>query len=483
MPQYCIKKKILRNNPNAWDYMPSVKAQAKAIARMSDNDIAGRFWDKVTLRCIFHEKHIFWKDMTDMEKHILMENFNSVRMALEQGMLEEYDFRTVVSMHTEEVRNSNNTAVINCFETVTKKDLERGRSQFITAIATSKLPRIKDAYAEWLLDRGEDIDEEFTITMLNYLFGQGNWGYNGLTDLYPLEEGVIVGLNGNLYNEPIWLSMAYRQLHKQDVYLAVQRNWEPIMKYLKNVSWRNQLIERMLELTDYGDYGFVHTLYEASESKPIAPLCSGARTLKELQDCSKEAVLKDLDAAEKGQLGTMVVDKAISAYYRLFDVAIAEINGTYVDRIIYILSVWGANASQQEEIAKALAYSELSDEQYNLLSDELKKLVDEQLELRAEITMIKLNPGDVITHGIQLMPKAEKVFFKRIEERMKHWEEYINNYALSEEGFGAMLKASSNSYFITKYAEKYGLSEWEYRQVLTSNKRCFAPFLKRYCKK
>ncbi len=480
MPQYCIKNKILRNNPNAWDYMPSVKAQAKAIAHMSDEDIANRRWDTATIRRIFHEKHIFWKDMTNMEKHILMENFNSVRMALEQGTLEEYDFRTVVSMYTEEVRNSSDKAVINCFEAVAKKDLAYGASQFITEIATSEEGCIKVAYTEWLLAHDDedfkDLDEEFTITMLNYLFGQGNWGYNGRTDSCTLDEALRVSVNGNLCNEPIWLSIAYRQLHKPDVYLAVQRNWAPIMKYLDNISWRNQLIERMLESTDYDDYDFVHMLYEASESKPINALCSVAKTIKELEQCSKEAASKELDATEKAQLGTMVVDKAISAYYRILDTAIVET----VDRIIYILSVWGANSNQQKRIANAFAHSELSDEQYNSLSDELKKLVDEQLELCAEIAMIKLNPDNVITHGIQLMPRAEKEFFMEYEERMKHWEEYINRYTLSKEGFMAMLKAD-NAYFITKYAEKHGLSEWEYRQVLMSNKRHYAPRLKRYC--
>ena len=491
MPQYCIKNKILRNNPNAWDYMPSVKAQVKAIAHMSDEDIANRLWDTATIRRIFHEKHIFWKDMINMEKRILMENFNSVRMALEQGMLEECNFRTVVSMYTEDVRNSSDKAVINCFEAVAKKDLKRGKSQFITAIATSDVGGIKVAYTEWLQAHDDEdfkgLDAEFTITMLDYLFGLGNWGYNCLLQPCTLAQALKVGIqSGHIYNEAIWLSIAYRQLHKPGVYLAVQRNWAPIMKYLNylnNISWRNQLIERMLESTDYDNYDFVHMLYEVSESKPIASLCSVAKTLEDLERCSKEAASKELDATEKTQLGTMVVDKAISAYYNLFDVAIVGIKGTCIDRIIYILSVWGANGNQQKKIAKAFAYSELSDEQYNSLSDEMKKLVDEQLELRAEITMIKLNPGNVITHGIKLMPRAEKEFFMVNEERSQYWEEYINRYMLSEEGFMAMVKADHNAYFITKYAEKHGLSEWEYRKILMSSKRCFAPLLKRYCKK
>ncbi len=479
-PQYCIRKKTLKTNGHARDYLPSLKAQKKVIRKLSDQDISKRFWSAEALEIIFHKKYIFWENMTDFEFYHLNRDFESIRRALAQGVIEKERYVTIVGMHLSNIINSDDANLLKCFEYVAHTYLQAGISSLITEIAGSKVTfRV---YRNWLKSYENDpstMPAEFVEKMLPDLFGRSDFNRLGNFSNATLEDGLRYGIRDNaICNELVWLSIAYHKLDDAKVYNAVLKSFDGILSYLaKKDEWTKGFVAQMLWNSRGMNFNFVEKLYKMSDTKPIGILCESAEIMSEIVRCAD--ILAANSDADKERYHTSLIAKAVNTCYKT-PVRIS-MTSNEKDTIIYIISKCGiSNHEQMKQVAKILCDGNLTEDQYNALPEKMKEYVLERMELNSQFDLVNMNPAVIIENEIRLLPEAEKLLFMH-NKNSAYWLPYVDIFELSEKGYKEMVLMAGDSY-IEKYTQKYGFTDWQYRFLLQSSRKYLAPKLKQYCK-
>ena len=118
------------------------------------------------------------------------------------------------------------------------------------------------------------------------------------------------------------------------------------------------------------------------------------------------------------------------------------------------------------------------------LSEELQRYVLETMEAQSQLGALNSGKVDELVK-LQLYPEVEiELFYKKYQSCKEQILSYIDNFGMSQEAYEAIIKRDdireSYAEYLTKYAEKYGLTQRQYVQLLQSRGIGLAPFLKQY---
>lgn len=485
-PKHCIRKKIVKSNPNAWDFMPSLKRQLKAIETMTAEELQERCWSADALKVIFHEKNIFFKKFNQMEFYNLLADKSSVLKAIEAG-----------SSFTSEQENTivNNIGLYSLVNrggrckafarNWVRYNLTNNKcaSAVLRSIAASNDDEIYHHYLTWLQQYSgtpKNMDIAYLTQMVNYLFDTEVF----MDDKYVeanLKDAYLCSYSTDYNAKCVWLSFLYHKLTEREAYTLAYKNRQKIMAYLEgNPAWKQEFIDAFIMASS--DYDIMKEFYDMSSDKEthIYRLCSSSRQLHQISDCL-EFVDKMTDNIRM-DLGPKLIAKAInclSMWHNRYFVSGEGMANFFLD-FMKKEAYWGKE--NKDIVLKALAVSGcLPDELYNSLSDERKEMVEYEMELFSQFSLISAVSDNIITCKIKLFPEAEEVLAKNGADIMS---QYIELFSLSNEGYRALLR---NSYLpcslIIQHAKNHGVTKWQYMEIMKCDTRRFlAPQIKSYMK-
>ena len=118
------------------------------------------------------------------------------------------------------------------------------------------------------------------------------------------------------------------------------------------------------------------------------------------------------------------------------------------------------------------------------LSEELQQYVLQTMEAQSQLSALCDGKVDELVK-LQLYPVVEiELFYKKYHSCKEQILDYINSFGMSQEAYEAIIRREDvrESFvdFLTKYAEKWGLTQKQYVQLLQSRGIGLAPFLKQY---
>ena len=484
-PQWCIKNKTLKSNLDAWNWMPSLSAQAKAVAMMSEDELAQRFWSSETLQKIFHERNIFWFEMTEMEFYNLLGNRESVEKAIchPKAKFTVVQIKILISR-------------MGLYALATMQ--LRGLTEFIsselnadTGYAMKQLPAIsvissyKSLYQQWLVKHRESVPEDAIVNMIDYLFSHqisasANYNKEKLSEMVHLWE--TVGLD----NHALWLSMALRDMYKKSVCACVVQHFDNILYYVRqNRVWKQEFLIALAQSNccSFDQCQKIYDLCTESSDKMIvlATMVGKANHLGNISTCFK--YLADYSDEFKANYHKYLISRALDHLEKVSGRFVArETTSSYL-KIFFNYSGW--TEAQKEIALRAMAAGQsLKDEDFEDLNDDEKAIVINELEIFSELDLLRKSPSKVIEHKIHLLPEAEAEFF--VDGMMscyKFWNMYVEMFKLSQYAYAKIVRSGRWEYYIdviTLHASRHGLTEWEYRQLMNSPMQSLAPQLKQY---
>jgi len=487
-PMWCIKKKILKDNPDAMEYLPSLKFQVKAVEIMSPDEIEARCWSSETLKLIFHEKNIFFKNFSQMEFYNLITNKKSVMMAIDFGSCFSEE-QTVIILRNIGfyflIANSNKcknfvTNFLSRYFTNKGKEC----APFIIEIATNK--ELEQQYLYWLQNFGnepQNMNFAYIENMIRYLFGCANDFQNvRYVDAF-LKDAYLYAYSSEYDNRSIWLSLAFNCIDNKDVYSLMIKNLDQILDYLKGKpAWKEEFIDRLISLSR--DYTLIKRLYEQSENKQhIHKLCSSCQNLYEINDALSLIETEQFPNEVRLKIGANLIKNSLKHFEtqnkRPYT---TPTSASFLKEFMKKDAYW---TDEQKEVAiRAIAAGGYADDEwFESLSAAYKAIVMEELEIFSQFSLVNNSAKDIITNKLHLLPEAEEYFFSNYNS-CRYWKDYIDFCKLSDKAYKAMLECRYATIEIIVYhAEKHGITNWQYRTVLCSDKFKFiATQLKEYLK-
>lgn len=126
-------------------------------------------------------------------------------------------------------------------------------------------------------------------------------------------------------------------------------------------------------------------------------------------------------------------------------------------------------------------------ERLDELSDELKDFVMKTMEAQSQLNALSYQGKVAELVELQLYPEVEIALMKKPQFWEVHILKYIEKNGLSQEAYEYLLKDAYewDDYFrryLTVFAEKWGLTQKQYMQLMQSVRSSLAPFVKQYVK-
>ena len=118
------------------------------------------------------------------------------------------------------------------------------------------------------------------------------------------------------------------------------------------------------------------------------------------------------------------------------------------------------------------------------LSEELQLYVLQTMEAQSQLGALNAGRVDKLVK-LQLYPEVEiELFCKKYQSCKEQILSYIDSFGMSQEAYEAIIRRDDvrESFvdYLTEYAEKYGLTQRQYVQLMQSRGSGLAPFLKMY---
>lgn len=271
---------------------------------------------------------------------------------------------------------------------------------------------------------------------------------------YPklIEDLNTVSVSGSLedcYDAMAWLSICYQMMDKQDICNMVLKNWEDIKECVSN------------------------SVYQQLSQK----------------------LVKSFSNAEQGKQVIKLVDEGLKpkAIDRLLDVLSDSSSGCLSD--LFPFKEW--NAEQQKKAIRLMARGKnLPVKRMKELSKELQELAIEELEIQSELSAFRSNNdakmNELIMH--KLHSRSEVALFCHSGYLVSNYGyRYVQAFQMDESSFGLMVMRTTDDYkttisgciekIIRAHAEKWGLSEQNYRDLLQSPYSSLAALLKESIRK
>ncbi len=125
-------------------------------------------------------------------------------------------------------------------------------------------------------------------------------------------------------------------------------------------------------------------------------------------------------------------------------------------------------------------------ERIDELSDELKDFVMSIMEAQSQLNALSYHGKVAELVELQLYPEVEIALLRKPEFWEEHILKYIEKYGLSQEAYEFLLKGfdwdAAYRKIISVFAEKKGLTQKQYMQLMQSVRSSLAPFVKQYVK-
>jgi hypothetical protein len=485
-PKHCIWKKIVKSNPDAWDFMPSLKRQLKAIETMTAEELQDRCWSADALKVIFHKKNIFFKKFNQMEFYNLLTDKSSVIGALEAGVSFTSEQENTI------VNNIGLYSLVTCggrckafARNWVRYNLTNNKcaAAVLRSIAASNDDEIYHLYLTWLQQYAgtpKNMDIAYLTQMVNYLFDIEVF----IDEKYVeanLKDAYLCSYSSDYNAKCVWLSFLYHKLTEREAYTLAYKNRKNIMAYLEgNPAWKQEFIDAFILASS--DYSVIKEFYDMSSDKEkhIFNLCRSARNLDEIKCCLD--LIENMDTI-KMNLGPTLIAKAMNCMSTWNDrcYVSSETVASYLLDFMKKEAYW--NHSQRKAVLKAVAVGGyMPEEMFNSLSEDEKEMVEYEMELFSQFSLISTSSDAILTQKIRLFPEAEAVLAKRMEGTIL--KSYIDIYSLSNEGYRAMVQ---NSFLpcslILQHAKNHGVTKWQYMEVMKrDNRRFLAPQIKCYMK-
>ena len=482
-PQLCIGK-TLKSNPDAWDFMPSLKAQAKAIAKMPIEELAKRFWSAETLKVIFHEKHLYWFPMTDMEFYNLLTDKKSVRKAIShpQANFTDKQIRTLIANR-------------GLYELANVK--MKGLSEFVAREVTGNtkyseellpmimnMPEFSQVYNLWL-ERHEpsSIPEDAIINAIRHLFVskvEVSVDYDE-----KLLEVATTWRHKGIDNHALWLSFALHNLDKEQVFTSVVKHFNTILAYVEEYvqyGWKEQFLKAVMK-SPHCSFDLTEQIYELftrNSDKQEALGCMVGRVSQLYQICTCFNLLEGTLRETRDCHHKYLISRALNILEKVYNRAVARTTaGSYLKKF---LEYEGWTEAQREKALRAMAAGQsLTEEDFANLSDEDKNIVINEWEIFSQFALIEQDPEQVIEKKINLLPEVEVRFFTNVDCR-QFWRKYVEMYQVSELAYSNMIDKGQVG-LLNLHVSTYGLTDWQYRQLMNSSLKRLAPQLKSRLKK
>jgi len=482
-PRLCISK-TLKSNPKAWDFMPSLRAQARAIAKMPVEELAKRYWSAETLKVIFHEKHLYWFPMTDMEFYNLLADKESLRKAIShpQANFTDTQIRTLIANRGLRELASVKMRGLNEFVAREVTGNTKYSEELLPMIMN--MPEFSQVYNLWL-DRHQpsSIPEGAIINAVKYLFVSKvevsvdhdekllevatNWRHTGID------------------NHALWLSFALHNLDKEQVFTTVAKHFNSILAYVEEYAqygWKEQFLTAMMK-SPHCSFDLTEQIYELftrNSDKQQALGCMVGRVSQLYQIGMCFDLLESASAETRACHHKYLISRALNILEKVYDRAVARTTaGSYLKRF---LKYEGWTETQRETALRAMAAGQsLTEEDFANLSDEDKNIVINEWEIFSQFALVDKHPELVIEKKINLLPEVEVRFFTNDNCR-RFWSKYVEMYQISDLAYSHIINKGHIG-LLTSHAATYGLTDWQYRQLMNGSMKELAPQLKGWLKK
>ena len=500
-PSWCINRKTLKSNPNAFDFMPSEKAQLKAVKKMSKEEMEARFWSERVLDYIFFTKEVYFSELdyiefnrltTQNRKDISLRDIRyAVKSAIKSGTRFTDDQRCAilnmfgVDTFINEGGECKNFAMGYVQSHLTVNG--RGCEGFITSIASCE--KLSHLYRAWLGNftiEPNKMDYAYLEAMMSYLFSyETDYNYETYPNSSLKEAYLLVTCKSDLNPKCFWLSLAINRIDEVRVADLIKKYLNQILAYLDmKQNWKQELIECLINAPT--TFKFAYELYERSSSKEkhIVRLCELASGMRQIEDTI--SLLDKLSDEAKAKYGPILVEKALNSVDKCCNgrpyttSTSAELFVSLLKQEVY----W--NEQLKERVLRAIAAGCcMTDELFESLSEREQKVVLYEMEIFSQISLLESDVNRVITNKTKLHPEVEAYWFSMNsyhDNTWRCWREYIELYELSEMGYKALLnnpRISTN--YVVLHAQKHGMTSFQYRTLLSTNdRRHLAPELYDY---
>jgi len=313
----------------------------------------------------------------------------------------------------------------------------------------AKYPETYATVRENAVDMGSN-----SVSLVLKGFSLTSWALSAhIGNTYPklIEDLDAVSIYGELddsYDAMAWLSICYQMMDKQDICNMVLKNWADIKECVSNSVYQ-QLSQKLVK----------------NISNPHQ-----AKQALGLLDMSFKSSIID-------KLLNIVSDKGASWLSDLFP-----------------FKDW-SDEQQKKAIRIMAAGKALPKERMNEISEELQKIVFEELEIQSELAVIhsgnKEEMKELIAHKLHSRSEVALLCsgYRRADA---YGQEYINNHKMDESSFADIVlrtrddngsSITSMPNFIRTHAAKWGLSAQNYQDLLQSPYSSLAALLKESIRK
>lgn len=479
-PSWCINKKTLKTNINAWDYMPSVKQQLKLVANMSVEQISARYWSAETLKAIF-AKNIFWSNMSEMEFYNLLSSKEAIKQALSDPNIcfSETQMRTLINSYGLSKLQQISDVCTTKLNNFINLSLSLGHTDF-SYLFPNIINDMPEAYCFMLRNHfypKPTVPADILLKMLDYFFK------NPTSEQYKNQTSALAEAYGNWNqrsrtDEFVWLSYALHNLDNKDVFKKVLLYLDNIMTYIKeNEDWQEELLNALMSKDcNFETIAKIYNLYPKNENRQQVFL-QALETAKNIKDvCKCYKVFENIPNPTE-EIRSKIIDKIIASVSEKYGRKTTTNAEALLLLNLFPFENW--SQTQKESAIRALSAGKyLSDEYYVRLADTEKKVALEEMELFSQFDLIAQTSKRVIADKIKLIPEAESYFFS-IPACCNLWEEYINLYQISDLAYATLVhNAAASETLLLSHAQKYGLTEWQYRTIMNSFRSFSAPKLK-----
>jgi len=254
-----------------------------------------------------------------------------------------------------------------------------------------------------------------------------------------------INLRGELTMEEdayAWLRIGYERMGEQDIYSCLIANMQQIKENVSPVLY-NQLFKRMVEKAPA--YPALATLYRLADNV-----------------MATEIPVKLVSGMKEKQPGATL-------------------------RFAFPFNGWNVKLAIRA-IEAMVANNDFPAERLGELSDDLKEVAVAAMEEQSQIAVIKGGNIAELIAETQLLPKAEIEFLKLPHAWKPAKFTYIEKYQLTENSFRFLvytivMNLDERVELISRYADKWGLTESQYCMIMQSKFVSSAPFLKKYVRK
>jgi hypothetical protein len=144
-------------------------------------------------------------------------------------------------------------------------------------------------------------------------------------------------------------------------------------------------------------------------------------------------------------------------------------------------------ANAKHALRRIVLCGKLPLERLDELSDELKDFVMKIMEAQSQLNALSYQGKIAELVELQLYPEVEIAMMMKPQFWEVHILKYIEKNGLSQEAYEYLLKDAYewDDYFrkyLTVFAEKWGLTQKQYMQLMQSVRSSLAPFVKQYVK-